>query len=493
MSETYFDVLIVGAGLSGIDAAYRLQTECPGKTYAILEGRSALGGTWDLFRYPGIRSDSDMFTLGYPFRPWDQPDAIAAGPAILSYISDTAREYEIDRHIHYDHQVTTAAWSSESARWTVQATSGDGSVRTFTCRFLYLCSGYYSYKEGYTPEFPGRDRFQGTVVHPQQWPENLDYSGKKVVVIGSGATAVTLVPAMVPEAGHVTMLQRSPTYVGAVPGRDPMVARLRLLVSPSRVAKIARWRNLALGAVMWQFVRRFPKSSRSMLQRVADKRLAGSSVSADPHFVPDYDPWDQRLCLAPDGDLFEALKSDRASIVTDKIAQFTSSGIQLESGRHLDADIIVTATGLQVVAAGEIDLEVDGRKVSLHDKWAYRGVMYSDMPNFAWCIGYTNASWTLRADLSSRYVCRLLNYLDEHGYDFAAPSTGGKDFRERPFLNLKSGYVLRAQSVMPKQSDRAPWQVRQNYLLDFGTMRFGNIGESMVFGRRSPKSVSLRA
>ncbi|AHH19965.1 FAD-containing monooxygenase EthA [Nocardia nova SH22a] len=462
---TEVDVLVIGAGLSGIDAAYRLQTDCPGKTFAILEGRTALGGTWDLFRYPGIRSDSDMFTLGYPFRPWERPNAIAEGAEILTYLQDTAREFGIDRRIRYDRHVTSASWSSATASWTVTAAGAD-TTHTYTCRFLYVCTGYYSYAAGHTPDFPGRDRFRGTVIHPQHWPEDLDCSGKRVVVIGSGATAVTLVPALAHTAAHVTMVQRSPTYVSVAPAADPMMRALNPILSKRQLANAVRWRNLLLGTIFYQFTRRCPDHARALLRKVTERQLAGSSVPADPHFTPAYAPWDQRVCLAPEGDLFRALSSERASIVTDRIASFTESGIALESGGHVDADIVVTATGLRVVAAGDIDVTVDGASVALRDTFAYRGVMYSGLPNFGWCLGYTNASWTLRADLSSRYMCRVINHLDATGHDFAVPVLGEHRPVPRPLLGLTSGYVRRAEQVLPKQSDRAPWLMRQNYLLD---------------------------
>ncbi|MGW4244367.1 flavin-containing monooxygenase [Nocardia sp. NPDC004722] len=488
MEHEHFDVLIVGAGLSGIGAAYRLRTECPGRSFAILEGRSAIGGTWDLFRYPGIRSDSDMFTLGYPFRPWAESVSIAEGSAIRDYIRETASAYEIDRAVRYGQRVVSASWSSDTGRWTLEVRYDDRVCR-YTCAFLYLCTGYYSYGGGYLPDFPGRDRFAGTVIHPQDWPADFDWSGRKIVVVGSGATAVTLVPALSERAARVTLLQRSPSYVSALPQRDPMVDALRRLVPTRQLAVGIRWRNILLGTMFYQFCRRCPERARALLNRTTGTQLEGSGIAVNPHFSPRYAPWDQRMCLAPDGDLFAALRSGRAEIVTDRIATFTETGIALESGRHLDADVIVTATGLNVVAAGEIAFTVDGEARSMGDRMVYRGMLFTGMPNLAWCVGYTNASWTLRADLVSRYVCRLLNRMDADGFDFAVPVAAADEYADAPFLGLTSGYVQRAGGVLPKQGRHAPWLLRQNYLLDFFTMRFGRLDEGIEFGRRRSANI----
>ncbi|MEV6832223.1 NAD(P)/FAD-dependent oxidoreductase [Amycolatopsis sp. NPDC051102] len=477
----HVDVLIVGAGLSGIGAACRLQERLPGKTYAVLEARDAIGGTWDLFRYPGIRSDSDMFTLGYPFRPWKDPKAIADGPSILSYIRSTAEAFGVTAHIRFGHRVEKASWSSPDARWTV-STAHDA---TFTCRFLYLCSGYYSYDSGHVVDFPGRAEFDGEIVHPQHWPASLDYTGKRVVVIGSGATAVTLVPALASTASKVTMLQRSPSYVVARPGHDALADRIRALLPEGLAHRVVRGKNVVMGTLFFQLMRRLPgRAAAALRKRVAAQLPA--SIPVDPHFVPSYDPWDQRLCLVPDADLFRALRSGKADIVTDRIARFTPSGVALESGRSLPADIIVTATGLRLVAFGGIALTVDGRAIEPGEQRAYKGTMFGGVPNLAWCVGYTNSSWTLRADLASQYVCRLLAYLDRTGYAFCVPdpaSAAGAG-RPRPIVDLQSGYIKRAAPGLPKQGGRRPWMMRQNYLLDLADMRFARVDDGVLrFGR----------
>jgi monooxygenase len=489
MADQHMDVLIVGAGLSGVGAAYRVRTECPGRTFAILEARDAIGGTWDLFRYPGIRSDSDMFTLGYPFRPWSSPQAIADGPSILSYVRETAAEYGIDREIRFGHRVVRASWSSADARWTVAA-EHDGATVTFTCSFLYLCSGYYSYRGGHAVTFPGQDRFRGTIVHPQAWPEDLDHRGKRVVVIGSGATAVTLVPAMAEQAQRVTMLQRSPSWIVSLPGRDPVADRLQALLPPRLAHRLVRLKSIAFTTLTYQAARRWPQRIGKLIRKQAAAQLP-DRVPLDPHFLPRYDPWDQRLCIVPDGDLFKALRGGRADVVTDTIATFTETGVALASGRELPADIIVTATGLQVVALGEIELTVDGRAVDAGKLLTYRGLMFSGVPNLAWCVGYINNSWTLRADLASRYVCRLLNHMAAHGFTTATPDPAQADpAQARPILNLTSGYVQRAISRLPKQGAGRPWLARQNYPLDFVDMRLRRVDDGTL---RFAGSVQHRA
>ncbi|MGA5305677.1 flavin-containing monooxygenase [Nucisporomicrobium flavum] len=477
----HFDVLIIGAGLSGIGAAWRLQRERPGTTYAILEARSAIGGTWDLFRYPGVRSDSDMFTLSYPFRPWRGEKSMAPGDAIREYIRETAQDGGIMPHIRFDTKVLTAAWAD--GHWTVTTSQG-----VLTCRFLYACAGYYDYAQGYQPDFPGLDDFRGTHLHPQFWPEDFDYAGKRVIVIGSGATAVTLVPAMATTAGHVTMLQRSPTYMTVLPERDPVADRLRRWL-PSRAAhKVVRAKNILLSQGFYQLARRRPERVKALLRRFALHHLDDPAY-LDEHFTPAYQPWDQRLCVVPSGDLFQAIKGGRASVVTAHIDRFVPEGIRLADGRVLEADVVVSATGLSLLAIGGVQLTVDGTPVEPGRTVAYRGVMLSGVPNFAYCIGYTNASWTLRADLSHRYVCRLLAYMDKHRYTTATPQE--KPGPRRPLLDLTSGYVQRALDSFPRQGDRDPWTVRQNYLLDVLTTPRADVRRDMTFSRTPAPAPAL--
>ncbi len=484
MSTDHCDVLIVGAGISGIGAGYHLQTHSPGKRYIILEGRSDMGGTWDLFRFPGIRSDSDMFTLGYSFRPWKEAKAIANGPAILKYLRDTASEFGIDRHIRFQHRVRSASWSSEESRWTVEVEAGaDKQPVRITCNFLYLCSGYYDYKSGYTPDFPGREDFRGTVVHPQFWPKDLDYRGKRVVVIGSGATAVTLVPAMAETAAQVTMLQRSPSYIVSLPPVDSVAKFIRRLFPERYAHRLVRWKNILLGMFIYQFCRCAPKAAKRALRRGLARELP-PGFDIDLHFKPHYEPWDQRLCIVPNADLFRAIRAGRASVVTDQIASFTKDGILLKSGQELPADIIVTATGLKMIPLGGIHLSVDGAVVDPGRSLSYKGLMLSNVPNCAACVGYTNASWTLRADLSSLYVCRLLNYMGRHGYRQCVPRHDDPTVESRPLLGLTSGYVQRGVDLFPKQGSKAPWVLRQNYLLDLMALHFGAVDDgTMTFSR----------
>jgi monooxygenase len=479
----HLDVLIVGAGLSGIGAAHHVQSAFPDRTYAILEARDDVGGTWDLFRYPGVRSDSDMHTLGYRFRPWTQVKAIADGATILGYIRDTAAEAGIDRRIRFGHRVLRAAWSSQDARWTVDAVHRGEPVR-LTCYFLYVCSGYYDYDAGHAPHFPGIERFGGTVVHPQQWPADLDYTGKNVVVVGSGATAVTLVPAMSERAAHVTMLQRSPTYILSVPAADTIANRLRRVLGPRRAYPIVRWKNVALSTLIYQLSRRRPHVVKSMIRKAAIRQLP-SGYDVDAHFKPRYQPWDQRLCFAPDGDLFTAIRQGRASVVTDRITEFTEAGLRLETGTELTADIVVTATGLRLLGLGGIQLAVDGHDVKLPETMAYKGMMLSGVPNFAFTVGYTNASWTLKADLVSGYVVRLLRYLDAHGYDQCVPINDDAGVTERPLLDFQAGYVLRSMDEFPKAGSRAPWQLGMSYAHDLLKLRYGPIKDDAIrFSRR---------
>ena len=490
MSE-HHDVLIVGAGISGIGAACHLQDKLPGLSYAILEGREAIGGTWDLFRYPGIRSDSDMHTLGYRFRPWTAAEAIADGPAILDYVLDTAREYGVDQRIRFGHRVVAAEWSSADARWTVEVERGEeGDRATLTCDFLLACCGYFRYERGYLPEFEGLDHYRGELVHPQHWPEDLDYAGKRVAVIGSGATAVTLVPAMAADAAHVTMVQRSPTYVISMPRTDVISNFLRRVL-PDRVAySVTRWKNVLLQAGFYQLARRRPELVRRLLRRGNERRLP-PGYDVDLHFNPRYNPWDQRVCLAPDADLFRAISDGSASIVTDEIETFTAGGLRLRSGAELEADVIVAATGLDLVPFGGIELRVDGERVELPQTLGYKGMMLRGVPNFIYAIGYTNASWTLKVDITCEYACRLLGYMREHGHRQAVPLIVDPSVEEQPFLDFSSGYVQRAIHLFPKRGSKPPWSLPMNYALDIRRVRYGPIDDgAMVFSSPDPAATT---
>lgn len=475
----YVDVLIVGAGLSGIGAADHLQRECPGKSYLIVETRERSGGTWDLFRFPGVRSDSDMFTLGYRRRPWTGGKTIADGPSILAYLRRTATEQGIDGHIRYGHRVVSADFSPGENRWTVVLLAADGASSRITCGFLYCCSGYYSYEEGFTPKWPGLADFAGQLVHPQRWPEDLDYAGKRVLVIGSGATAMTLVPAMAATAQHVTMLQRSPSYVVALPSADPLGDAVRRMFPAKPAFLFVRWKNILLSTVSYQLSRRFPAMTKKALRKGVRNRLP-ADFDVARHFTPAYDPWDQRLCVIPDGDLFTAISRGRVDVVTDTIDSFTSSGVRVSSGAELKADIIVSATGLNLLALGGILLSVRGRQVHLPDTLAYKSQMLAGVPNFAFAIGYTNASWTLKVDLTSEYVCRLLNYMQRNGYRACAP-VRDPAVETGPFMDFKPGYVLRAIGEFPRQGAKVPWRVTMNYLRDLRALRHGSITDEMQF------------
>jgi monooxygenase len=492
MASEHLDVLIVGAGISGIGAAYHLHERCPGKSVAILEAREDLGGTWDLFRYPGVRSDSDMHTLGFRFKPWTEAKAIADGPSILSYIRRTAQEEGIEKEIRFQHRVVSARWSTPDSRWAVEAERTDtGETVDFTCGFLAMCSGYYRYDEGYSPDFPGRERFKGEVIHPQHWPEEFDYTGKRVVVIGSGATAVTLVPALAEKAARVTMLQRSPTYVISAPGEDPIANALRRFLPPKAAYSVVRWKNVLLQMLVYRLSKRRPNFVRNALRKGAVSALP-DGYDVDRHFNPKYDPWDQRLCLVPDGDLFAAISSGRAEVVTDRIASLTESGIELESGAGLEADAIVSATGLNLLFLGGIELSVDGEAVDIPSALAYKGMMLSDVPNMAFTLGYTNASWTLKVDLTSEYMCRLINHMDERGYRQCVPRVSDPSVRSEPVIDLNSGYVLRALDQLPKQGSKEPWKLRQNYAVDLRALRHGSVVDgTMQFS--SPASGSAAA
>jgi cation diffusion facilitator CzcD-associated flavoprotein CzcO len=494
MALEHFDVIIVGAGLSGIGAGYHLQTLAPSKSYAILEGRGAIGGTWDLFRYPGIRSDSDMYTLGYRFKPWRNAKAIADGPSIRNYVVETAAENGIDKHIRFHHQVKRAAWSSVDARWTVESEAGAGATKTivrFTCNFLFMCAGYYDYSQGYLPQFEGTDDFGGKIVHPQFWPEDLDYRGKKVVVIGSGATAVTLVPAMAAGAGHVTMLQRSPSYVVSAPGEDKMANWMRERLPAKLAYAITRWRNVLFGMFFFNMARKNPAKVKDRLIGMVKDQL-GTDYDVATHFTPRYNPWDQRLCLVPDADLFGAIKSGRAEIVTDQIERFTKAGIALKSGKEIEADIIVTATGLKVQLMSGLQVTVDGVAKDMSKTMTYKGMMYSDVPNLASSFGYTNASWTLKADLICEYVCRLLNHMDRTGTQICVPQ-GDPSVAELPWLDFSSGYVQRASGVLPKQGATKPWLLPQNYARDLVALRYGKVEDGTMQFKKATGGAAAKA
>lgn len=484
----HVDVLVIGAGLSGIDAGYHLQTSCPDRSYAILEARDAIGGTWDLFRYPGIRSDSDMYTLGFPFRPWTNAKAIADGPSILKYVRDTAAEFGIDRKIRFRHRVTSANWDSATARWTLTVARGDDAQTiVMSCNFLLMCAGYYSYEAGYQPDFPGAADFQGRLVHPQHWPEGLDYSGKRVIVIGSGATAMTLVPEMSKAAAQVIMLQRSPTYVVSRPAEDAWANWMRDHLPAMLAYSLVRWRNVLMGMYFFRLARKYPKQAKTRLIGMVQAEL-GPDYDVGTHFSPSYNPWDQRICLVPDSDLFQAIKSKKAEVVTDHIKTFTADGILLESGRQLQADIIVTATGLRLQMMGGIPFTVDGRAVNFGKTFGYKGMMFNDVPNMASCFGYTNASWTLKCDLTCGYVTRLLNHMRTTGNDICMPHAEPGSLQEEAWLDFSSGYVTRARDELPKQATTAPWKLYQNYVMDLVMLKFGKVDDaSMRFSKsRSP-------
>jgi len=480
LAAEHFDVLIVGAGLSGIGAAYHLQSKLPQKTYAILEGRHGIGGTWDLFRYPGIRSDSDMYTLGYSFKPWPGAKAIADGPSIRTYVRETAAENGIDKHIRYGHRIVAADWSGKDARWTVTAETQSGRVR-LTCNFLMMCTGYYRYEAGYTPEFRGREKFKGTVIHPQFWPEDLDYSNKRVVVIGSGATAVTIVPEMAKTAKHVTMLQRSPTYCVSRPSEDKIAQRLRKMLPAKWAYGLTRWKNVLLQMYFYGRARKRPQATRELLTKMVQQEL-GPDYDVGTHFNPRYNPWEQRMCLVPDSDLFKEIKSGHASVVTDTIDTFTETGIRLTSGNELPADIIVTATGLDLVFLGGTEVSVDGKRVELPKLLTYKGMMYQGVPNLVSIFGYTNASWTLKCDLTCEYACRVMARMDKLGAKSATPTVSDAAIKQVPWLDFSSGYVQRSIDRFPKQGEAKPWRLNQNYALDVLMLRYGKLNDpELVF------------
>jgi monooxygenase len=476
----HLDVLIVGAGLSGIGAAHYLQTECPWASYAVYEGRDAIGGTWDLFRYPGIRSDSDMFTLGYSFRPWDGAKSIADGDSILRYIQDTARDAGIDERVRFGHRVTRADWSTSEALWHVTAEEvATGATVELTCSFLFSCTGYYRYDHGHQPDFPGVDQFGGTVVHPQFWPADLDYAGKRVVVIGSGATAVTLVPSMATSAAHVTMLQRSPTYITSLPSKDPVADLLRRALPDRWAGPSVRWFKALTTQASFVLSQRYPAVVKKLLRKHVERQLpAGYDV--DTNFTPRYDPWDQRLCVVPDGDLFAAIRAGTVSVVTDHIDTFTETGLRLRSGAELPADIVVSATGLELLFMGGLAVSVDGEDVDPAERLTYKGMMLEGVPNLALAIGYTNASWTLKCDLTCDYVCRLLNRMRQTGLRQATAHNRDTAVSASPLLGLTSGYVQRSTDLFPKQGSKDPWQVRQSYLRDYRALKMGDLEDDAM-------------
>ena len=491
MTSEHVDVVVVGAGLSGIGAAYHLQTMSPDRSYVILEGRDGLGGTWDLFKYPGIRSDSDMHTLGFSFKPWTEAKSIADGPSILQYLKQTVAQFGIEKNIRYGQLVTQAQWSTDDAQWTVTSTNkATGASNTITCSFLFMCSGYYSYKKGHTPEFMGRERFKGTVVHPQSWPTDLDYAGKRVVVIGSGATAVTIVPSMADKAAHVTMLQRSPTYMVSRPDHDVMANRLRKVLPPKMAYSLTRFKNTWRQQLVYNKTRTDPDKVKQLLLGGVKMEL-GADYDIAKHFTPAYNPWDQRLCLVPNGDFFKSMREGKASVVTDHITSFTETGIQLASGEHLDADIIITATGLELVTLGEMDFFVDGNQVDFAKTWTYKGFAYSDIPNMASTFGYINASWTLRSDLTAEYVCRLLNHMRKKGVVQCTPRLREQDrnMKERPWIDgFSSGYMQRMMHRMPRQGDHEPWINPQNYRRDKKMFKHSPIDDGvMQFSKQSAR------
>ncbi len=476
----HFDVIIIGAGLSGIGSAYHLQRHCPQKTYAIFESRNSIGGTWDLFRYPGIRSDSDMYTFSYSFKPWKNKKSISEGQVILDYIKETAREFDIEKHIRFGHKIMAASWSSKAAKWTIKSSSNDAQEHTnYTCNFLLVCSGYYNYENGYTPKFEGLENYKGTIVHPQKWKADIDYTDKKVVVIGSGATAVTLAPTLAEKAAHVTMLQRSPSYILSRPSKDK-VANFLHKIAPSKIAhRIIRFKNVVQGLYFYSISRRRPKEvKRFILSQI--KKEMGKEYAVDVHFNPTYNPWDQRVCLVPDNDLFKAIKNDQLTVVTDHIKTFNENGIELESGKQLDADLIVTATGLELKFAGGIHFSVDDQDLEVSKLISYKGSMFSNVPNLVGIVGYTNSSWTLKSDLVGRYVCRLINYMDKHDKKQCVPRLKNPSMETIQVIDFSSGYVLRALDRLPKQGSSFPWKLDQNYFKDTYALKYSKLKDQFM-------------
>ncbi|WP_077000501.1 NAD(P)/FAD-dependent oxidoreductase [Variovorax sp. KK3] len=479
MSDASVDVLIVGAGLSGIGAACHLQRLCPDRSVAIVEARESLGGTWDLFRYPGVRSDSDMYTLGYSFRPWTGAKSIADGAAILQYLRDTAREHGIEQRIRYGHRLRSAAWSSDDAAWTVEIERAGQEPMRMRCGFLLMCTGYYDDAEGYTPEFAGRSDFKGRIVHPQHWSDDIAYEGHRVVVIGSGATAVTLVPALAQRAAHVTMLQRSPSYVLSRPSADPLARWLQRIAGERAGHAISRWKNAVLAMVLFRVCRGRPQAARAMMIKLVRRQL-GPDYDVATHFTPRYDPWEQRLCLVPDGDLFKAIRAGRASIVTDHVERFTETGVKLASGTELPADLVVTATGLKLKSLDALEVSVDGRRLVSGQLLSYKGLMFAGVPNLVSVFGYTNASWTLKADLAAVFVCRLLRHMRRTDARQCMPQAADPAMPLAPWTDFSSGYFQRARDMLPRQGTEKPWKLHQNYLADVMSLRFGALDDGVL-------------
>ena len=474
------DVLIIGAGISGIGAAFHLQKNCPDKSYAVIEARSAVGGTWDLFRYPGIRSDSDMYTFGFNFKPWRSAKAISPGVDIRAYINEASQENGIDKHILFEHKVISANWDSKTAHWhtTILDTKNNES-RLYISRFFYSCAGYYNYEKGYTPTFKGSESFKGRVIHPQQWPQDLDYSDKNVVVIGSGATAVTLVPSMAETAKHVTMLQRSPSYIAARPGKDVFADVMRKYFPAKLAYSVSRWKNILINMFTYTLARRRPELVKKAIRNGA-LDILGEDYPIDEHFKPSYQPWDQRVCLVPDGDLFQSIKNGSASMVTDHIDSFTVNGIKLQSGNEIDADIIVTATGLEISVLGNYQLNIDDRPIQLSESYCYKGMMLSGLPNFAFSMGYTNASWTLKSDLIAQYVCRLIKHMDKHQFQFCEPVVPAEGIEDEPIIDFNSSYIIRALDSLPKQGTTKPWKLYQNYIFDRISLNYTSVVDEHI-------------
>jgi len=488
----HFDIAIVGAGLSGVGAACLLRSKCPGKSIVILEARSAIGGTWDLFRYPGVRSDSDMATFGFRFRPWSQPKAIADGPSIVRYIRDTAKDYGVDRLIRFGQRLVQASWSADCASWTLAVKQEGGGDLRLACSFLYMCTGYYEYAQGYMPGWPGMDRFAGAIVHPQDWPEDLDTTGKRVLVIGSGATAVTLVPALAETAAHVAMLQRSPTFVASRPAEDAIANWMMRRLPRGIAAGLVRWKNILLQMYFYNLARRKPDFVRAQLLKLAKDQL-GPGFDAAELFSARYNPWDQRLCLVPDGDLFAAMRKGKASIENGEVETFTANGLRLRSGKTLEADVVVTATGLVVRLLGGAEIVVDGETVDAGKTLTYKGAMLSGVPNMAFAVGYANASWTLKSELTAEYVCRVINYMDGHGYGVCTPRADDSLVSDEPMMSLSSGYLRRARAQLPKQGAKQPWRMSQNYLRDLMTIRFGALDDGALEFRPAEAASKAKA